>query len=178
MHTFFLAQVIGIINLIPLIFCIQQRDKGRLLVWSLVLNFLFAVQFLLLGAYVGMIMALISLLRCLVFYFYQVKNHPPSPLTLILILVLTIGAGGWFWQNIYSLLSILGSALSTYAMWQNNMKTLRLTNLVSTSCTFAYALITGAFTGSLVEFVGLSSNLIAIWRHDWRKKTRSRSKKY
>lgn len=173
MNTFIWAQIVGVINLIANFLCLQQKSKNKVLIFQIAINLLYMLQFLIIDIKTGIIISSVNSIRCIVFYIYQKKKLKPSCLVLFVFITATIVGGFVTWQNMYSTLAIIGTLLYTYALWQDNIKTIRKCSVIMSSGWIIYNLLIGVYSSAISEAMGLISALIAIIRYDiLNKKTR------
>lgn len=74
---FIIAQVIGGIVLILTVISIQFKTKEKILICQIIANTLIAIQYFLLNALTGGVVAIINTIRCIIFYYYKkkIKSH-------------------------------------------------------------------------------------------------------
>ncbi len=179
-----LAQVLGVIAIASNIFAMQFNKHGLIMLFKLIGSFLFCLQYLLLGAYVGMIMDFIGTIRNVIFA-YLVKKEKSTTPYIIFFAILTIAIGiftvvtTWSativtvsrWSKsiqiatllavLISILSIFAKLISTIAYGFKSAHTIRMLNLPSCSCWIIYNLVCFSFTGVINEILTISSIIIA-----------------
>ena len=179
-----LAQVLGVIAIASNIYAMQFNRHGLIMLFKLIGSFLFCVQYLLLGAYVGMIMDLIGTIRNIIFA-YLVKKEKSTTPYIIFFAILTVVLGmltvimTWsetiktvsVWSDnvkiatliavIISILSISAKLISTIAYGIKSAHTIRMLNIPSCSCWVVYNLVCLSFTGVVNEMLTISSIIIA-----------------
>ena len=160
------VQGIGFLALACSTLSFQQRKRSRLMLMQMAASLLCALQLLLLGAYAGACMDVISFIRNLVFSangnFLKIKK---SSWRIIFIIQMII-AGIFTWTGVYELLAMLAACLSTIALSMENGKSIRLVSLFVGPCWIAYNLAYGSYSGILMECIALASILVAIFRQD------------
>lgn len=160
------TQLLGYIAVV-LLFISFQIDNRKSILGFLIAGmvFLAAHQFLL-GALAGAIANGLTIIRNLVF---RHKNDTPVlqhfiwPYLFSGILVCT---GLFFWQGWYSLLPALAVTASTFALWADDTKTIRILSLVGPLLWLPYAFIIESIPTVLIQVVIISSILIAMFRFD------------
>lgn len=75
---FIIAQIIGIIVLGITVISIQFKTKEKILICQIIANILVAVQYFLLNALTGGVVAVINVIRCIIFYYYKRRDKKPS----------------------------------------------------------------------------------------------------
>ncbi len=160
------AQVIGLLAIISYAISPHAKTKKRVLVFHLISSILYALQYFLLNAFSAMITNTVGAVKCYVFYLYEKKGKeiPKSLFWIFMLIILALGI--LTYNNIYSLIPILTSILSLYAVWQNNLKVFRAIVIISSISWIAYNIIVGAYIGVIGNVFQLSSAIIAIIRFD------------
>ena len=162
------VRVLGIAALFCGVISFQfQKHKGIMLC-KMVSEFLFAVQYFLLGAYSGGLMDLISGARNLLFFKLVQKKKSTLPVILgfsALILVL----GYLSWEGAVSLLPVAAKLITTVSYGMKNERLLRLITLPSCLCWIAYNAVIGTWDAMFTDLLSLGSILIALCKFDLKK---------
>ena len=163
---FILAQLFGIISL--LIYCVgvQVKKKENVLVVSILTNFFDSMQYLCLNAITGSIISLVNAFRCLAFYSYEKKYSKPSKILFAIFVIIALICGGITYKNIFSILPITASIISTYGMWQRKATIARIGLLLSCTMYIIYSLQAKAYSGAITFLVMFVATLISIIRND------------
>lgn len=161
-----ITQVLGYIA-VAILFVSFQVDNRKNILGLLVVGMIFLTthQFLL-GAFAGAIANGLTIVRNLTFRHKkdsQILNHFLWPYVFSAILVAT---GIFFWQGWYSLLPALAVTASTFALWADDTKTIRILSLVGPLFWLPYAFIIESMPTVLIQVVIISSILIAMFRFD------------
>lgn len=98
------------------------------------------------------------------------KKWAKSNWWLALFILLLLAAGIATWQNAYSILPMIGSLLSTVALWMKTSKKIRLISFFSGPCWLIYNVVNGAYSAAVNELIAMTSIAIGILRHDIKKK--------
>ena len=160
------TQFIGLIGLFFSLFSFQQKERKWLMVCQLIASLSFSLQLFLLGGITGACLDIISSIRTLVFANRNKHKWASSYIWLILFVFLMIAIGIITWSNAYSILPIIGSVLSTIALWMKEEKKIRLISLSVGPFWLVYNLVNGAVTGALNEVIAMISIIIGIVRCD------------
>ena len=169
MDYFILVQILGILTLIIFVISLQQRKKETFLLLQTGGTLLFILQYILTGRVTGAVIFIIVAIRGIVFYYYKKKNLKPSTAILIVFQIILMVATYFTWQNILSIMPLIATVAKTWGTWQDDMKWIRKTSVISQSSMIIYNLTASMYTGALTEVCNLTSTLIAIWRYDFRK---------
>ena len=160
------TQILGYIAVAILFISFQVNNRKNIL-GLLVLGMIFLAshQFLL-GAFAGAIANGLTILRNLTFRHKkdnQVLNHYIWPYIFSTVLVAT---GIYFWQGWHSLLPALAVTASTFALWADDTRTIRILSLIGPFLWLPYAFVIESIPTILIQVVIISSILIAMFRFD------------
>ena len=171
MTTFeIISQVFGALGLIGTVVGDNQKKKLIVLLAFIFANIMYALQYVFLFAWPGMIICIIAIVRSTVYYQFEKKNKPKSVFVLILFLAIGIISGGLSYQDIFSTIPLFSTLAFTWALWQSDLRKFRIIALIEPIAFFFYDFHVGAWVGMIVtalEFVGA---LVAIIRLDILKK--------
>lgn len=172
----YFVQGIGFASLILSLLSFQAKKRPVILLLQTLASLLFSCQlFLLPGGLAGGWLDLIACVRTLTFallarYVAEGKKWASSPLIPTAFMLAMIAVGAMTWEGGYTLLAILGSLLSTLALFMKRERNIRLISLLVGPCWFTYNLIVGSYSGAINEVVAVTSIIIGIIRHDIPKK--------
>ena len=168
-----IVQGIGLLSLICSLISFQMKKRSAIMVLQMAANLLFSLQLVLLGAITGALLDLISFVRTLIFSFRDKYKWASVPVWPIMFVVTMIATGILTYDRWYSFLAIMGSVLSTIALWMRDGKKIRLISLAVGPCWFVYNLIAGSYTGAINEVIAVTSIIIGIVRHDIKRKPKT-----
>ena len=127
------------------------------LLFNVVSCVFFAVSYLMLGAYMGLVEKCIAIVRSLVFYLYLKKNWNRQVWLLALFsVVLTVTCCFSFTTWLDFALIMLKGLSYTYASWQHNVKVFRWLSIFSCAVTFVYDLIYLGYVLAMAELVAIA----------------------
>ena len=112
------AQVLAIFGLLFLIISVQLNNKLKILFCKIISNIFYGMQYLLLNAFSGACMSLLSLIRNVVFYFYSKYNRKIPIFVFILFLVVMMLSSIFTYTSFISLIPIVATLIHSYAIWQ------------------------------------------------------------
>jgi hypothetical protein len=160
------TQLLGYIAVVFLFISFQVDNRKKILGLLIIgMVFLAAHQFLL-GALAGAIANGLTIVRNLVF---RQKNETPILQHFIwpyLFSAILVATGLFFWQGWHSILPALAVTASTFALWVNNTKTIRLLSLIGPLLWLPYAFVIDSIPTILIQLVIVTSILIAMFRFD------------
>lgn len=174
MFIFMLGQAIGFVAVGLTLSIYQVNKRESMLLIAMFAALLYALHFGMIGATTAMILNILSVARCYVFY--RVVPTSKNRWIVYCFLIANIIAGIVFWQGALGILAIFGSMLGVIAAWQQKPKMIRRFGLLPPPLWFAYDFISGSYAGMTVEVIRFSSNLVGQYRFDIRHKKHLRHK--
>ena len=162
------AQIVGTVGIILSLLSFQFSKRKHIMLFQMLASLLFSAQLFMVGAITGGCLDLISFVRTLIFS-NNTKQWAKSKLWLFGFILLMIVTGVLTWKDWWSMLPIIGSVLSTVALWMAKEKHIRLLSLAVGPCWFIYNMVKGAYTGALNEVFAMTSIVIGMLRHDKHK---------
>ena len=159
------AQLVGIGGIVLSLLSFQFAKRKHIMLCQMAASLLFSTQLFMVGAITGGCLDLISFVRTVIFS-NNGKNWAKSKLWLFGFLALMVITGLFTWKDGWSILPIIGSCLSTIALWMTKEKHMRLVSLTVGPCWLVYNLVTGAYTGALNEVLAMTSIVISLIRND------------
>ena len=160
-----LCQTIGFIGLVFTVISAQCKTHKYAVLHKSANESFFALQYLLLGAYTGLAMNLVSILRNLIFV-ELVKRKRPTVVYQLLFSVVFIIFGICTWDGVRSVIVIVAKVLSTVAYGMKDTAKLRLLTLPSSLGWLIYNTAVRSWGGMLCEVFATVSLIIGIVRLD------------
>ena len=160
--NFILAQIFGLISVILLASSYQLKSKNALLIAQLIGTLAMTANYLLLGAYSGMALNIVCIIRNIA-YFFNNKRQKPFGFVAYLMTFIMIVVGIFAWQGWLSLVIIIALAINTYCM-SLSLKKLRISILFTCTMVFIYDICVFSFLGALNEGLSAISSALALWR--------------
>lgn len=165
-----IIQAIGFLALLAFIISYQIRSNRALFLVQMAGVVLFALQFMLLGAYSGCLSLLLTAIRNIMMSKYEEIGWIRNKLCPVIICVLFAVILVFTWTGPISLLAFIASAVSTMYYWTNDARKLRFANLlVSSPCWIIYDLIVGSIGGVISESFTMISIVVSIYRFGLKK---------
>ena len=158
-------QLIGCIGIVASMISFQCKKHRSILLFRTLNEAIFALQYILLGAYTGAAMNLVGCVRNSVFS-NQVKKGKKTTASTVVFCVLFIASGILMWQGPKSILIIVAKALSTVAYGNKNPTVVRAITFLTCSSWLVYNCCVGSVAGVLCEAFTLVSLIIGIVRLD------------
>lgn len=164
------AQIVGILAIIVFAISPHQKTKKKVLIFQLISNMLYALQYLLLGAFSAVATNIVGGIKNLIFYFYtKAEKEIPNKFLYVYIIIIVI-FGIFTFNGIISVIPILVSILYAYAVWQDSLKVYRIITIIGSIAWIIYNFIVGAYVGVAGNVFQLISAIIAFIRIDILKK--------
>ena len=125
-----------------------------------------ATSLIMLGGIAGGLLDVVAFSRTLVFSLGDKYAWARNKLWLPFYFVLIIAVGVITWErgSIVTLFAILGTLLSTVALYMKREKYMRIISLFVGPCWIAYNLIYASCFGILNEIIAMTSIAVALWR--------------
>lgn len=143
-----------------------QFKKSSTLFWiQMIANLLFCVHFLMLGAYTGLIMNGLEILRG---YLLLQEEKPWANSRLVVYgMALLMGVAGLItWQGWHSVFPIIACVIGTPILWRREPKGIRLAGLCLISpCWLLYNIFVFSIAGIVTEALNIGSILVSFIRY-------------
>lgn len=158
-------QAIGGLGVLASVISFQCKKHRSILFFRGLNEFIFAIQYFLLGAYTGMIADLVGCVRNVVFT-NQVERGKKTTVSSIIFCIIFVAFGLVFWQGAKSLLTIFAKVLSTLAYGNKNPTVVRSVILVTGVSWLIYNSLVFSLAGIACEAFTIVSICIGIIRLD------------
>ncbi len=165
----YVIQIIGFIGMGFSLSTYHFKEYNKLVTIRIICELIFGFQFLLLGAYTGMITNFAAVFTNSV-YRYRIKKGKSTLVFQILFSVLFVTLGIITWAGPVSLLVIGAKLLSTVAFGIKNTKIIREINMVIQPMWLVYDVIAGSIGGTISDVLAIISLVLAFVRLDIKKK--------
>lgn len=164
-----LAQIVGIVAILFFALSPQQKTKGKVLIFQAISSILYAMQYVLLGAFSAVATNLIGLAKNLVFYRYAKDNKDIPVMALGIYSGFIIVFGFFTYTNLISVIPVVLSLVYAYGIWQTNLRIYRGIAVIGAIVWIIYNLAVGAYVSALGNAFQFVSAVIAVCRLDIRK---------
>lgn len=161
----YFAQFVGFAGVAINLLIYQQKSQKRILFFKSISDIVWALHYMLLGAFSGAAVAGVGLMRETVFIFS--KKHRKK--WLVLFMLITSVSIYFTWKNWYSIFPAIASFLSVISFWQKSPKRTRLFAFPISFCMCSYSLSSGSWAGVCNELLTISSATIGLIRQGGRK---------
>ena len=158
-----IAQALSVIAIFVGFITYQIKSQSRLLLVQSLLALIFSIHYLLLGAYSGMAMNIVAIIRNFA-YDYRVKKGIDGKLIPVFFVILQALMCALTWEAWYSVFILFGLCGNTYCMSFKSSQNIRKSILVTCPLVFTYNVFVGSIGGSIFEAVAFTSGFIGLIR--------------
>ncbi len=166
---YIITQAVGIIAMFFSVFSFQMNKHKQIMLMQMAAGAFFAAQYFLLGAYTGMVVNAIAIIRDIIFYFRD-RKWVQSKLWIIGFCILFAVSGIFTWTGLHSLFMTAAMVLNTISFSITKPKLVRTTILISSPLVLVYCIITGSIGGIINEILVEISSIVGLLRYDLKKK--------
>lgn len=176
-----IAQAVGIVAMTFNILSFQQKTPKRVITFQLFGSILFALNYLLMGALVGMCMNIVGIMRAVV-YANREKFRADRIAWLVLftslyvvsyILSFTVFGMEFTLRNAFvELLPVIGMTATTISFRLQDAATIRRFGFISSPCWLTYNVVNFAIGGAVCEIFSLCSIVIGLIRYDLKPRSK------
>ncbi len=156
----FIGEALGFLAVVVGFFIFQQKERKKILKLKLVCDVLWTSHFALLGAFSGMAISGVAILREIIFSKERKEGNKKSNLWLFLFLTINIASVLLLWNSPWSVCSLISSVLSTVAFWQRSTPRIKVISLIVCASQITYAVAMGSYAACLNELITVTSILI------------------
>ena len=161
-----IGQILGGVAIILGLISYQMKTQGRIILMQALTGLVFVVQYLLLGAYTGMAMNLVGVVRCIVYYFRNKRgsNEKVTPMVFAVIMAII---GILTWNAWYSVFMFLGLVINTLCLAFSDPQKLRISVLITCPMVLTYNVLipTPSIGGIVYESVAIISAIVGLARN-------------
>ena len=165
------ANAIGIAA-VALFVLSYQMKKRRTIVWCNVISrALYVIQYVLLTAFEGAVLDVIGILASVLAQRKDmpfIQKHLKAVIAVVNVLIVT--AGILLYENVFSLLPVLGVLLHTGAFWLSDEQKIRRVSFLGSPFWLMYNLISHAYGSALGDAMTMVSLAVAMVRYGRGKK--------
>lgn len=160
--NFILAQILGICALITVCIGYFLKDKSKFLISQVIGNFFYSSAFLVVEAYVGGVIVLISLIRCIYLYYAEKYNFKYTKHFLSIFIVLFIILGIVFWDNPYDFIPMITGTIFTIGYSLKNLQLTRHILILPNVMLVIYNILCKTYTNAILDTIEVIVIITAI----------------
>lgn len=157
------GQILGWVSALLMCLSYQCKEHKKLLVAQTASTICICVSYCLLGAWSGMLLNIVCILRNLIIYKKDIKifSYPFWPYVLAGVMVVV---GALSWQGPMSLLMIVALGVNTLFIYFPNVQNLRKSILVTSTMVIIYNVYYSVWGGVMNELISIISAVIGLYR--------------
>ena len=164
------SQILGLFGFLFFILSIQMKSKKMILLMQLISCVFYSVAYGFLGALSAVLIDIISIFRCSLFGYYDIKNKKSPIIIPIILVILSLLVGIYSYHNFYDIIPVVISIIYIISTWQDNSLIIRLGFITGAILWIIYNLSVGAYTPMIGNFFEITSGIIAMIRLRKRKR--------
>lgn len=166
-----IAQILGVFAIILGFVSYQTKSSKSVLALQSLTTVTFTVHYLLLGAYSGMAMNAVGIIRN--FFYYNSEKKLFSWQGWPIVFALISGTLGILaWEAWYSVFIVAGLVINTVCMSFKNAQNIRKSILVTSPMVIVYDVFSRSWSGAVYETVAIISSAIGLYRFYTAKKAK------
>ena len=142
----------------------QCKEHKKLLVVQTLSTLSICISYLLLGAWSGMLLNIVCILRNFIIYRKDIKIFSYSFWPYVLAALMGV-MGALSWQGPMSLLVIVALAANTLFLYFPNVQNLRKSIVITSTMVLIYNAYFSVWGGVFNEAIAISSSIIGIYRY-------------
>ena len=164
--TYIISQVFTIIMYILLGITFYVKERRSVLILNFIATISIAITYILLGAWTGLAMCVVIIIRNIIFLLDEKKNgkrdtiNKKDIIILILLYIISIVFAICSYDGIFSLLSVAATMLNTYSVWQKKINIYKLLGIPVGTLWIAYNIYIMSVFGIILESILLICSTI------------------
>lgn len=152
---FWFAQILALLICVVSSISYLSKRKDRYLAEQLLVNVLYCLQYIILGAFSGAISNVTSLVKYIVFYI-NAKNNKKNPRwQVVFFCLISVILGCFALNEWYTIIPIITSVIFTFAIWQDNPIVLRTVVIICSILWVIFNITVGAYVSAIYSGVEL-----------------------
>ena len=169
---FYFAQAMGLIALIVVSIGYFLKDLSKFLVTQAIVNFFYAIAFLIVQTYVGATIFFISFARCLYLVIAEKKEFKYTNHCLFVFILLYIVATIVFWSGWIDIFPLVACSIFTFGFAIKQLEFGRIIFIIANLILMAYNIISQTYISAISSIVEAVVVFLSIFklRHDEKMK--------
>ena len=163
-----ITQILALTGLSCNVISVQVNRRRWIVFFQVAENLLYSLQYVFLSAWSAFTVSIISAVECIIVYYYANRDpdspNSKMPLWLMLLIMAVISVVGLIqYRGPFDAIPVVVTAFYTWAIWQPNLRTFRLSAMTFPVCWFIYNWHVGAWVSvgtSVIEFISATSAVI------------------
>lgn len=163
-----IGQILGFVAVILGFLSYQVKSAKSLLVLHTLTCAVFSAHYFLLGAIPAFALNAVGIVRDIIYYHKDKKFYSEKIFPWVFAAIMAI-LGALSWQNVYSLLIIVGLVINTVCLSFKDPQNIRISILVTSPMVLIYDILFRSVGGAIYESVVIISSVIGIVRYSKQK---------
>lgn len=161
---FIVSQIVSAAATLLLLLSFQQKTHKKIVLMQAFSGLLFGIQYMMLGAYEGMICNYIGAVRSVVYSFRGKSKFVDSIFCPIVFAIIFVISGIVTYKNIFSLLPIVAMFIASFVLWSPKTQQLRALTMPTSAMWLVYNAVSHSYVAVLTEVLNEISIIIALIR--------------
>lgn len=180
---YIISQVFTVISYIFLASTYHSKNRKTILILNILTQIAFTVAYILLGAWSGLAMAIVAMVRNIIFVVDENKNGKRENMNkieisiLAVLYIISITSAIFTYEGFFSLLPVFATMIYTYAVCQKNIKLYKLLGIPIEILWTCYNIYIKSILGILLELIMLASCITGCIRETNKKQQDTSVKK-
>ena len=159
------TQAIGGMGMIFGILSFQAKSSKKLLILASIANIFWAIHYVFLTAYVGILLNLMAMVRNLIYNEISKSESNKKTQVALFFVGVTITVSLLGYQDWRSILPMIGSVVDSLAFAIKDSNKIRKITLISSPLWMTYNLLSGSIVGTCTELFYITSKIVGIIRY-------------
>lgn len=164
--SYIISQILVIISSIILCSTYFLKNRKIILLFSILSCCMYAGAYLLLGAYTGAVLNIVTIIASVWFYVLEAKGKRKNIISLVVIAVMFVVGTIFSYDSIVSLLATIALFSFVYSIWQEKLLVHKWLGVVTAVCWIIYNCFYHSIMGIIVNIVFLIIDLVAIVKYN------------
>ena len=173
------AQIFGLCGMTMNVLSYQRKEQREIIFMQMIGSLFFAVNFFMIGAFVGALLNVVGMLRAVVYWqrerFHAQKIHWVFGLGIVYIAVYVLsftvfGTEPSSKNLLVELLPVIGMIITTVSFYLGRAKAVRFLGIINSPLWLTYNIVNFTLGGIITESISLVSIVLGIIRYDLKKK--------
>ena len=163
--TYVIAQVIGLIAMGCGIISFQSKKRISILVLQTTSNFLWVLQYLLIGAYSAVVANALGIIRNVIYLFRGKSKFADSKIVPLVFIGLFVISGIITYETPFDILPVIAMVFSTVAFFVTNENKIRWLSIAVTLSWLTFGISAGSISSMISDGTNFISIVVALIRY-------------
>ena len=161
--NYIISQICVVIAMLFLASTYFIKSKKWILIFNIPIALFFGIQYVLLGAYTGVAINAVGLIRCVWFYFNDKLGKKKNYISFSVINIMLLVLGIITFKTWVDIWAMLAGFIYTFSIWQSNNTVYRWLALGVSACWITFNSIYGSLFGIIAECILLIVEIVSIF---------------